>query len=391
MISPSRGLDNSAVKTEYQRRGSSRPNSHTNEKESASTNVGVIRSLNTAGARRILGPSEVSGGGRTYDADALRSLPGSRPWRLSAIPLEKGSKDSAGRTRANEARTSCHRRVEGPARGASPILSGGNTESATVNWLGERGSRRKVAHRGPALLGPGDFETAQELLWASNTHALRGVLQAMDAAGKDGTIKHVMSGVNPQGCQVVSFKAPSEEELNHDFLWRCRKRSAGAGPHRDLQPLLLRGSAGRAGPPGASGATAPADPAMRGKSFGSSGTRTSTPWSATSHTTAPGSSKIFLHVSKDEQKKRLPRTARDPAKNWKFSVADLIEREHWDEYQAAYEEAIAAHVDTLGSVVCRTGGSQVHGPRPGGRDPCGCHRSDGPPSCRALAPTSSRT
>ena len=76
------------------------------------------------------------------------------------------------------------------------------------------------------------------------------IFQAMDAAGKDGAIKHVMSGVNPQGCQVTSFKAPSAEELDHDFLWRCNAQPAGARPHRHLQPLLLRGSAGGARAPG---------------------------------------------------------------------------------------------------------------------------------------------
>ena len=129
-------------------------------------------------------------------------------------------------------------------------LSGRSTESATVNWLGERGSRRKVA-REDLRSFVGELETAQELLWASNTHALLVVLQAMDAAGKDGTIKHVMSGVNPQGCRVVAFRRPSDEALEHDFLWRYNKALPERGTHRDLQPLLLRGGPGG---PGASGA-----------------------------------------------------------------------------------------------------------------------------------------
>jgi polyphosphate kinase 2 (PPK2 family) len=87
----------------------------------------------------------------------------------------------------------------------------------------------------------------QEKLYAQDNWAVLAVFQAMDAAGKDGAIKHVMSGVNPQGCQVHAFKAPSREELDHDFLWRIAKALPERGPHRHLQPLALRGGAGRAG------------------------------------------------------------------------------------------------------------------------------------------------
>ena len=92
----------------------------------------------------------------------------------------------------------------------------------------------------------------QDKLYAQDRWAVLLIFQAMDAAGKDGAIKHVMSGVNPQGCQVYSFKQPSAEELDHDFLWRYVAPPAGARADRHLQPLLLRGSAGRARPPGAS-------------------------------------------------------------------------------------------------------------------------------------------
>ena len=92
----------------------------------------------------------------------------------------------------------------------------------------------------------------QDKLYAQDRWALLLVFQAMDAAGKDSTIKHVMSGVNPQGCQVFSFKAPSAEELDHDFLWRTIRSPARARPHRHLQPLVLRGGAGGPRPPGAS-------------------------------------------------------------------------------------------------------------------------------------------
>ena len=116
------------------------------------------------------------------------------------------------------------------------------------------------------------------------------MFQAMDAAGKDGAIKHVMSGINPQGCQVYSFKAPSHEELDHDFLWRCVARAARARPHRHLQPQLLRGSAGREGasrvPRGAAAAAA----GSSASASGTSATRTSARSSATSRATARSSS-----------------------------------------------------------------------------------------------------
>ena len=107
-----------------------------------------------------------------------------------------------------------------------------------------------------------DLAEAQDLLYADDRYAVLIVLQAMDAAGKDGTIKHVMSGVNPQGCQVFSFKKPSAEDLDHNFLWRYIEVPAGTGPDRHLQPLVLRGRAGREGPPGAD---RPADPAEEGE------------------------------------------------------------------------------------------------------------------------------
>ena len=129
----------------------------------------------------------------------------------------------------------------------------------------------------------------QDKLYAQDEWGVLLIFQAMDAAGKDGAIKHVMSGVNPQGCQVYSFKAPSSEELDHDFLWRDIDAPARARPHRHLQPLLLRGGAGRA--------RAPRDPATQSlprarheSGSGSSATRTSAPSSATSRATAPSSS-----------------------------------------------------------------------------------------------------
>ena len=109
--------------------------------------------------------------------------------------------------------------------------------------VGELDERAKDA----LARGIDELSDAQELLWASDRYALLVVLQAMDAAGKDSAIEHVMSGVNPQGVQVFSFRKPSAEELDHDFLWRTAKGAARAGPHRHLQPVALRGGRGAQG------------------------------------------------------------------------------------------------------------------------------------------------
>ena len=166
----------------------------------------------------------------------------------------------------------------------------------------------------------------QDKLYAQDSWALLLVFQAMDAAGKDGTIKHVMSGVNPQGCQVFSFKVPSAEELDHDYLWRYAAQSARARAHRHLQPLLLRGSPRGARAPGIPRAAAAAAEAASARSIwkqrfadiagfedylGRNGTR---------------SLKFFLHVSRKEQKRRFLERLDMPEKNWKFSTADVTER-----------------------------------------------------------------
>ena len=163
----------------------------------------------------------------------------------------------------------------------------------------------------------------QDRLYAQDRWALLLIFQAMDAAGKDGAIKHVMSGVNPQGCQVASFKAPSSEELDHDYLWRCHEAPARARPDRHLQPLVLRGGAGRARAPGAPrtrrscpeelvtkkhlGRALPGHPRLRASTSTRNGVRIV---------------KFFLHVSRDEQKKRFLERIENPEKNWKFSPSD---------------------------------------------------------------------
>jgi PPK2 family polyphosphate:nucleotide phosphotransferase len=186
-----------------------------------------------------------------------------------------------------------------------------------------------------------ELAAAQERLWANDRWAVLVVLQAMDAAGKDGTIKHVMSGVNPQGCQVFSFKQPSAEELDHDFLWRCARRLPERGRigifnrsyYEDV--LVVR-----------------VHPELLEKQKlppGRSGTRR---WKARSeainafehHLVRSGTIvlKFFLHVSKAEQKRRFLERLEQPDKHWKFSAADVAERAHWDEYMDAYEAALGA-------------------------------------------------
>ena len=165
------------------------------------------------------------------------------------------------------------------------------------------------------------WPSLQDMLYAQDRWGVLLIFQAMDAAGKDGAIKHVMSGVNPQGCQVYSFKAPSAEDLDHDYLWRCLRMSAGARPHRHLQPQLLRRNAGRAGAPGVPGAAeAPAR------------TVTKNIWkerfqdirSFERYLARNGIviRKFFLHVSKKEQKRRFLERVENPSKNWKFSAND---------------------------------------------------------------------
>jgi PPK2 family polyphosphate:nucleotide phosphotransferase len=184
---------------------------------------------------------------------------------------------------------------------------------------------------------------AQEQLYASDTHSVLVVLQAMDAAGKDGTIKHVMSGVNPQGCQVFAFKKPSSEELDHNFLWRYMKALPERGRigifnrsyYEDV--LVVRVHPERLGPG--------LDGVKKGERF----------WAQRyddinrfeRHLTRNGTVvvKLFLNVSKGEQKKRFQERLSDPEKHWKFSYGDLQEREHWDDYQHAFEQMLT-HTNT---------------------------------------------
>jgi PPK2 family polyphosphate:nucleotide phosphotransferase len=180
---------------------------------------------------------------------------------------------------------------------------------------------------------------AQELLYASDTRSVLIILQAMDAAGKDGTIRHVMSGVNPQGCQVFSFKKPSAEELDHNFLWRYMKSLPERGRigifnrsyYEDV--LVVKVHPEWLGP----GAPKKPDKAFWEKRYEDIN-------NFEKHLSRNGTLilKFFLHISKDEQKRRFLERLTNPEKHWKFSEADLEEREHWKAYRKAFEDALTA-------------------------------------------------
>lgn len=179
----------------------------------------------------------------------------------------------------------------------------------------------------------------QEKLYAQDRWAILLILQAMDAAGKDGTIKHVMSGVNPQGCRVTSFKAPSTEELQHDFLWRTSRSLPERGEigifNRSYYEEVL---VVRVHPELLAREKMPAPLVLDSiwqKRFEDIN-------AFERHLTGNGIAvlKIFLHLSKKEQKKRFFERLDDPKKNWKFSASDALERQHWAKYMQAYEDMI---------------------------------------------------
>ena len=182
----------------------------------------------------------------------------------------------------------------------------------------------------------------QQLLYASNRHAILLIFQAMDAAGKDGAIKHVMSGVNPQGCQVFSFKHPSAVELEHDFLWRNTRDLPARGKigifNRSYYEEVL---IVRVHPDILQSEGLPDAPHDEEKVWHE---RYRSIVDLEKHLHANGTHvvKFFLHLSKDEQRKRFLARIDDLEKNWKFSSADITERGFWDDYRRAYEECISA-------------------------------------------------
>ena len=215
----------------------------------------------------------------------------------------------------------------------------------STDWADTRAAKKlgkdKIKHQALKILDQNrkELDAVQELLYASDSHSVLLVFQAMDAAGKDGTIRHVMSGVNPQGCQVFSFKKPSVEELDHNFLWRYMKSLPERGRigifnrsyyedvlvvkvHPEWLDLKLSKK-----PDEKFWAARYEDINNFEKHLVRNGTLVL---------------KFFLHLSKKEQKNRFLERLTKPEKHWKFSSADMAERAHWKEYQKAFEDAFAA-------------------------------------------------
>ena len=220
-----------------------------------------------------------------------------------------------------------------------------NLKKFATDWAGSKraaslGENKLKAKAEAELAANRDaLSKAQELLYASDTHSLLLIFQAMDAAGKDGTIRHVMSGINPQGCQVFSFKKPSAEELDHNFLWRHMK----ALPERGRIGIFNRSYYEDV-------LVVKVHPELLNTA--QTGKVDDTLWEQRyedinhfeQHLVRNGTRilKFFLHVSKKEQKKRFLERLDDPEKHWKFAAADLAERAHWKKYQAVYEDALSA-------------------------------------------------
>jgi PPK2 family polyphosphate:nucleotide phosphotransferase len=188
----------------------------------------------------------------------------------------------------------------------------------------------------------GELSALQQLLYASNRYAVLLIFQAMDAAGKDGAIKHVMSGINPQGCQVFSFKHPSAMELDHDFLWRtsqCLPERGRIGIFNRsyyeevlivrVHPEILRSQ----GLP---------DALVDEKTIWQDRYRSIVDLENHLYRNGTRIVKFFLHLSKDEQRKRFLKRIDEPEKNWKFSLADIEERKYWKQYMQAYEACLSA-------------------------------------------------
>jgi PPK2 family polyphosphate:nucleotide phosphotransferase len=188
------------------------------------------------------------------------------------------------------------------------------------------------------------MQQLQDMLYAQDKYSLLLVFQAMDAAGKDGTIRSVMSGVNPQGCHVVSFKAPSSKELDHDYLWRTNRELPERGRigifnRSHYEEVLVT----KVHPKFIVNQRLPGINDIADITGDFWEKRYAAIRSMEKHLFENGTLvlKFFLHVGKDVQKKRFLERIEDPEKNWKFSYRDIEERPHWDAYQKAYEEAIA--------------------------------------------------
>jgi PPK2 family polyphosphate:nucleotide phosphotransferase len=187
-----------------------------------------------------------------------------------------------------------------------------------------------------------ELSSLQQQHYAANRYALLLILQGMDASGKDGAIAHVLSGVNPEGCQVFGFKEPTAPELEHDFLWRATERLPARGQigifNRSyyeevlvvrVHPELLRGE-------GLS------EEARDSKAFWQGRYRSIVDLESHLHRNGTRIVKIFLHLSKEEQRKRFLKRIDEPEKNWKFTLADIHERKYWKQYMQAYEACLSA-------------------------------------------------
>lgn len=212
-----------------------------------------------------------------------------------------------------------------------PFLAPPDTEVNLADFdPGYTGDYQKKAETKSALKrNMKRLQDLQEVMWAEGKHSLLIVLQALDAGGKDGTIRKVMSGVNPQGCQVTSFKVPTEEELDHDYLWRVHKATPRKGyigifnrsHYEDVLVVRVH-------------EMVPQEVWEKRyeqinhfeKLLADNGTQIL---------------KFFLHISKEEQKERFQARLDDPRKNWKFSIKDVHERDYWDDYVRAYEDALS--------------------------------------------------
>jgi PPK2 family polyphosphate:nucleotide phosphotransferase len=227
------------------------------------------------------------------------------------------------------------RRVIEPYR----IADGRSFRLKRINPADTAGIKSKPAAKELLARGVAELRDLHEKLYAQSVWAVLIILQGMDASGKDSTIEHVMSGVNPQGCEVTAFKVPSAEELAHDFLWRTTRRLPERGRigifNRSYyeEVLVVR-----------------VHPALLAKQSLPAAVMSDKLWAKRFddineferhlHRNGVLVLKFFLHVSKEEQRKRFLERLDQPHKQWKFSVGDVQERSHWDEYMAAYEDMI---------------------------------------------------
>lgn len=183
-----------------------------------------------------------------------------------------------------------------------------------------------------------ELSELQRILYADDRYAVLLIFQAMDAAGKDGAIRHVMSGINPQGCQVYSFKHPSSKELDHDFLWRTNcalpeRGRIGIFNRSYYEEVLIV----RVHPEILQGRQIPGD-LLEGNDVWKNRFRSINDMERHLYLNGTRIVKFFLHLSKEEQRKRFLRRIDEHEKNWKFSITDIEERKYWDDYMAAYED-----------------------------------------------------